>query len=349
MKWILGIALCVVAGITVAVFWIQREIIDVATDPPRTLPPRATQVQVTATAEDVRRALLAAGLNEKPVLGDTGVAAHLARLERAQVSPASLLEYAEDLTTLSNVSAAYGRAIPSAFWDVETPALAKDGWTPLAIVAHLADERGRPYLNVLSQAYARFYAYRAGGNPDDTALDAAFDILDVSHAYILSLPEDRRLEHGPKLRSIEAATLMSWQTLVAGTTRRIPGLGRPVFDHGYVGRFSVKTIYQYDAAKPMSVGEVWGVSGFHERFVGPPQNNNQVEHLTVSALLQAVAGTPVALLDALELEKAAVGQSSQEEARADIALNNAIKEHLLPTLFDDFITASYNLKASLQD
>ncbi|WP_299508446.1 hypothetical protein, partial [uncultured Roseobacter sp.] len=253
MKWLFGVALCAAAGVTVAVFLVQREIIDVATDPPRALEPRSTQDADEVTPDTVRRALLAAGLNDTPVLGDTGVTAHLARLERGQVSSTSLLEYAEDLNMLSRLSAAQGRSIPSAFWDVETPALIKDGWTPHAIVAHLADDRGRPYLDVLSRAYARFYEYRAGADPDDTALNAAFDLLDVSHSYILSLPEDRRLQHGPKLRSVEAATLMSWQTLVAGTTRRIPGLGRPVFDHGFVGRFSVKTIYQYDVKTPMSV------------------------------------------------------------------------------------------------
>ncbi|MBD3662614.1 hypothetical protein [Sulfitobacter aestuariivivens] len=349
MKSLLGVALCAVAAVAVAVFLVQREIIDVTTDPPRSLEPRSTLVGDDATPDTVRRALLEAGLNDTPVLGDTGVTAHLARLERGQVSSASLLEYAEDLNTLSRLSAVQGRSIPSAFWDVETPALIKDGWTPHAIVAHLADDRGRPYVDVLSRAYGRFYEYRAGANPDDTALNAAFDILDVSHSYILSLPEDRRLQHGPKLRSVEAATLMSWQTLVAGTTRRIPGLGRPIFDHGFVGRFSVKTIYQYDVKTPMSVGEVWGTSGFKERFVGPAENNNQVEHLTISALLQAVAGTPAAVLNAVELEKAASAQASPGEARADMRLNNAIRQFFVPTVFDDLGIASRNLKAALQD
>ncbi|WP_299508624.1 hypothetical protein, partial [uncultured Roseobacter sp.] len=120
------------------------------------------------------------------------------------------------------------------------------------------------------------------------------------------------------------------------------------FDHGFVGRFSVKTIYQYDVKTPMSVGEVWGTSGFKERFVGPAENNNQIEHLTISALLQAVAGTPAVVLNALELEKVASAQSSPGEAGADISLNNAIRQYFVPTLFEEFTTASRSLKAALQ-
>ncbi|MCC1491321.1 hypothetical protein [Cognatishimia sp. F0-27] len=349
MKRIVAGVLCAGIGAAIAFVFVKSAIIDVVRDPPRALEPRLRQAAETATPDEIRRALRAAGLNETPVLGDTGVTAHMARLDQGQISAEALLDYAEDLATLSRLSAAQGKAIPGAFWDVETPALTRDGWTPYAIVAHLADDRGKPYLDLLSQAYARFYDYRAGGNPDDTALDAAFDILDQSHSYILSLPEARRLQHGPKLRSVEAATLMAWQTLVAGTTRRIPGLAQPAFDHGFVGRFSVKTIYQYELGKPMSIGEVWGVSGFKPRFVGPPENNNQIEHLTISTLLQAVAGTPATLLDALELEKAAAGQSSRGEARADITLNNAVHSHFLPALSDNFETAARALKSALRE
>ena len=347
MKWVVGVALCIVAGIAGLLMVAQTAIIDVATDPPKPLERSASVSRSGTTAEDVRRALLEAGLNERPVLGDTGVAAHIARLERGHVTAAALLEYADDLTMLARISAEHGRAIPSAFWDVETPALTRDGWTSHAIVAHLAAERGRPYLDLLSTAYARFHAYRTDAPGEDTALATAFDILDIAHEYILSLPEERRLQHGPRLASVEAATLMAWQTLVAGTTRRIPGLGSLVFDHGFVGRFSVKTIYQYDVAMAMSVGEVWGTSGFHERFVGPPQNDNQIEHLTISALLQAVAGTSVSVLDALEVEKAAVGQSSRGEAGADINLNNAVSRYLLPDLFSDFTSAARTLEKEL--
>ncbi|MCV3274402.1 hypothetical protein [Roseobacter sinensis] len=349
MSWKIGIALCITAGIAGLLLVAQSAIIEVSTDAPHPFERRALPIPADATPEDVRRALLEAGLNETPILGDTGVSGHIARLERGQVTTAALLEYAEDLTELSRVSAAHGKAIPSAFWDVETPALIRDGWTPHAIVAHLSDERGRPYLDLLATAYARFYTYRSSPSSEDTALKAAFDILDGAHAYVLSLPEERRLQHGPKLNSVEAATLMAWQTLVAGTTRRIPGLGMPVFDHGFVGRFSVKTIYQYDVETAMSVGEVWGTSGFDERFVGPSENNNQIEHLTISALLQAVAGTSVALLDALELEKVAAGQSSRGEARADINLNNAINRHFLPMMLEDFAFAAKTLERELAD
>ncbi len=349
MKWLAGLVGVACLFVLAAILFVENEILEVTTNPPVDLEQRVVPDAASASLEDIRAALLDAGLNTTPILGDTGVTEHLARFEAGAISAENLLAYAEDLNALSQRSAANGAAIPAAFWDVDTPALAKNGWTSYAIVAHVADDRGRPYFDLLSKAYARFLDYRSGSGADDTALDAAFDILDLSHTYILSLPEDRRLQHGPKLQSVEAATLMAWQTVVAGTTRRLPGLAQPVFEHGFVGRFSVKTIYQYDVQTAMSVGEVWGTSGFKDRFVGPVENNNQIEHLTISALLQVVARTPVSVLDALEREKATVGASSSGEAKADIALNNAIHRYFLPGVYDSFDTAVGKLKTVLED
>ncbi|MFO6464228.1 hypothetical protein ACK8OR_07545 [Jannaschia sp. KMU-145] len=340
-----ALALVLGAGVTLTV--IRSEIIEVWTERPRPLSRAASETE--ATPDEVAAALRAAGLNRSPILGDTGIATHLRRLERGQVSAAALLSYAADLSELRRISTTRGAPIPSAFWDVETPALTRDGWTPFAIVAHLSEPEGRPYLDLLAQAYARFHAFRTGPEDADTALAAAFDILDLAHAYIRAVPPERRLQHGPKLESVEAATLMAWQTLVAGTTRQVPFLRRPAFDHGFVGRFNVKTIYQYDTATPMSVGAVWGVSGFAPRYVGPPENDNQVEHLTITALLQVVAGTPVAALDALELEKVATGASSRAEARADIALNGAVHEQFAIALHEDFAGAADALHSVLSD
>lgn len=349
MKWLVGLVGAACLFVLAAIIFVENEIIEVTTNPPIDLEPRVVPDAASASLEDIRAALLDAGLNATPILGDTGVTAHLARFEAGAISAENLLAYAEDLNILSQRSAANGATIPAAFWDVDTPALAKNGWTSFAIAAHLADDRGRPYFDLLSEAYARFLAYRSGNDAEDTALDAAFDILDLSHAYVLSLPDDRRLQHGPKLRSVEAATLMAWQTVVAGTTRRLPGFGQPVFEHGFVGRFSVKTIYQYDVKTAMSVGDVWGTSGFKDRFVGPAENNNQIEHLTISALLQVVALTPVSVLDALELEKVIVGTSSDGEAKADIALNNAIHHYFLHDVHGSFHMAVEKLKTALED
>jgi hypothetical protein len=349
MKWRTALVGAACLFVLIPILFVENEIIEVTTNPPTDLEPRVVPDAGSASLEDIRTALLDAGLNTTPILGDTGVTAHLARFEAGETSAKNLLAYAADLNTLSQRSAANGAAIPSAFWDVDTPALTKNGWTSYAIVAHLADDRGRPYFDLLSQAYARFFAYRSGKDADDTALDAAFDILNLSHAYTLSLPEGRRLQHGPKLRSVEAATLMAWQTLVAGTTRRLPGLGQPLFEHGFVHRFSVKTIYQYNVETAMSVGEVWGISGFKDRFVGPAENNNQIEHLAISALLQVVARTPVSVLNALELEKAIAGDASDGEAKADIALNNAIHQYFLHDVHDSFDTAVGKLKTALKN
>ena len=340
-----GVALALLAAGALAV--LRGGILDVRTDPPRR--PTPAPPAIAASPSQVADALRAAGLNDEPVLGDTGIAAHLERMARGQVGAGALLAYAANLTELRRVTAAHGAPIPSAFWDVETPALLHDGWTPIAIVAHLSEPPGRPYLDLLGRAYARFHAFRTGPEGADTALAAAFDIGELAHAYILDLPPERRLQHGPRLESVEAATLMAWQTLVAGTTRRVPLLRRPAFDHGFVGRFSVKTIYQYEIGTPMSVGRVWGVSGLAPRYVGPPENDNQIEHLTISALLQVVAGTPVLALDALELEKVAAGASSPAEARADIALNGAVHRHFVSAAGDDFAGAARALRAALAD
>lgn len=349
MKWLAGLigAACLFA--LAAIIFVENEIITVTTNPPADLAQGVVPEAASASPEDIRTALLDAGLNTAPILKDTGINGHLARLESGAISTEDLLAYAKHLNTLSQRSEANGAAIPSAFWDVDTPALTKNGWTSYAIVAHLADDGGRPYFDLLSKAYARFLAFRSGTNAEDTALDAAFDILHLSHAHIKSLPEDRRLQHGPKLQSVEAATLMVWQTVVAGTNRTLPGLGQPVFEHGFVRRFSVKTIYQYDVETAMSVGEVWGTSGFKDRFVGPSENNNQIEHLTISALLQVVDGTPVSVLDALELEEVILGGSSNGEAQADIALNNAVHRYLLPDVYDNFEAAFETLKTALED
>ncbi len=78
------------------------------------------------------------------------------------------------------------------------------------------------------------------------------------------------------------------------------------------------------------------------------ENNNQIEHLTISALMQFVLATPAYALDAQELERRLAGHSSGAEAHADMALNNAIHDVLLPMQGDDLATTAPLLEEVLR-
>ena len=78
----------------------------------------------------------------------------------------------------------------------------------------------------------------------------------------------------------------------------------------------------------MSIDKVWGFSGFASRFVGIQINNNQVEHMSISMVVQFVMHEPVAVLDGIEEEKLLLWHVRSEESYADMALNNTIHKGL---------------------
>ena len=71
--------------------------------------------------------------------------------------------------------------------------------------------------------------------------------------------------------------------------------------------------------------------GFHPDYVGPASNNNQIEHMAISAVTQRVFHVPVSALSAVEYAQWKLQRGvAESEARADIALNEAVARDLLP-------------------
>lgn len=310
----------------------------------------STETGTAGRTFQIAERLTAAGLNPVSVLGDIGVSGHMERLAEGDIDKATLIRYAGNLTYIGEVTAARGARIPASFWDVETPSLKATGWTAYRIAYELSQDHSAPYLDVLARSYARFTSFK--GSPataSDTAVDAALDILLIARDYVKSIPQERLLQHAPEIRSERDATLMAWQNLVAGSTRQNPITHKPVFSHGFIARYNVSTMHQYDVGKAMSISETWGVSGFADRFVGVSSNANQVEHLSISIILQAVLGKPLLVLNAIEEEKLLVHGGNKAEARADMALNTAVHSVFLTKLDSDLITAVEALRTELKN
>jgi hypothetical protein len=259
------------------------------------------------------------------VLGDTGVSGHLQRLEAGEVSGETLNQYADDLARLNQLTSDAGSRIPTNFWDVRTEAMINLDWHEYSVVHHLAEDGMEPYVRLLAQGYDRFLRFKAGeASGGETALDAALDMFALVETYYDSVPASKLTEHAPGITGEAEEVLLIWQSLVAGSTRINPLTGKPMFNHHIYARNNVGTMYQYDQNKALTIGEVWGVSGFAPKFVGIPKNNNQVEHMSISMVLQLLLREPVVVLDAVEEEKVLLGKADKAEAHADMALNKAI-------------------------
>ncbi len=91
------------------------------------------------------------------------------------------------------------------------------------------------------------------------------------------------------------------------------------------------TMWQYARGRGGARAALWGVSGFHPDYVGPASNNNQIEHMAISAVTQRVFHVPVSALSAVEYAQWKLQRGvAESEARADIALNEAVARDLLP-------------------
>jgi hypothetical protein len=92
-----------------------------------------------------------------------------------------------------------------------------------------------------------------------------------------------------------------------------------------------RTMWQYARGRGGERAALWGVSGFHPDYVGPASNNNQIEHLAISAVAQRVFHVPALALSAVEYAQWKLQRGVEEsEARADSALNHAVARNLLP-------------------
>jgi len=296
-------------------------------------------VVATPAAEDanevvvaqVANRLLMAGLTREGVLDSTGVETHLQRLRDREVDAATLLQYADDLETLSRFTAENGAEIPADFWDVRTPLMVEEGVDEYTLVRGAAMPESAPYIRLLAQAYERFLTFKEQeASGEDTALDAALDILLLTDEYnrvvYSEIDED---DKEAQLYNAQAK-LMVWQSLIAGTSRTNPLTGKPMFSHGLFAHNSAPIMWQYDQGEYMNVADVWGVTGFASQFVGTPKNNNQIEHMSISAFLQFVMDEPLLALNGIENEKLLRGRADSAEAHADMALNRAIAYEFVP-------------------
>ncbi len=307
-----------------------------------TPPPTAEEVLVAQRLRNV-------GLNEKPVLGETAINGHIQRLEDGEVSETTLLAYADNLEYLNSYTADNGGSIPPSFWDVRTPEMEANSWDEYSVIHQMTQSESEPYLQLLTRGYARFLRFKAGeASGEDTALDAALDMFVYVKDYYESVPFAALTEHATAIDSEADELLMIWQSLIAGSTRINPLTKEPMFSHSIFARDNVGTMYQYDQGKEMSIAEVWGVTGFAPRFVGIPENNNQVEHMSISKILQIVMGEPVLILDAIEEEKVLTGHAHLAEANADMALNNAIHTEFAPYFAEDGLEAVERLRRVLK-
>ncbi|MBA3825688.1 MAG: hypothetical protein H0X24_17550 [Ktedonobacterales bacterium] len=279
-----------------------------------------------ANATAAIAALHALGLSAAGVLGSTGTRRHAERLARGTVTEATLARYAQDMATIVGVA---GSHIPSDFWDVQSLAMHAAGLTEYAAVARLAQPDYTAYVRLLGRAFARFCALQEDPT-GDTALAATCDLLRLSVAAVRSGVAAPVFTVVPRFSST-ARALFLWQQLVSGTTRWVPVVQRPLFPHSVWSRYNVATMWQYRVRRGSSVAALWGVSGLHAEYVGAPHNTNQIEHLTISAVLQAAHQVPTALLNFIEIADAALTPAVPTAERdADIALNRAVAHEFLP-------------------
>ncbi len=306
-----------------------------------------------ATRLQVEQALRDAGLSEEPLLGDISISGHLARVDEGAVTSEQLLEYAEGLRVLALRTADIGRQIPSTFWDVDTDQLRADGWDAYGVVGALASAEGKPYLEALGAAYTRFHAFKltemSEVGTDDTALDTALDLFDPAIKLIDTVPPEHMLETSEYMRGREQAALYLWQQLIVGSSRRNPLTHIKLFNHGFTARFHVGTIWQYETGIALDNSTIWGVSGFAPEFVGPPENNNQVEHMSISMTVQGILREPLLVLEAFEEFETLSGSATAAEAAADDALNAAIQQAFIPGFEDDLRSAIAALRGLLRE
>ena len=335
---VIVVGLAVVA--TLAVYLVSRDLLQIQTlrgtaDAPR------TQEQAS-NPNNVELRLLAVGVHPTGILSDLGVDDHMARLANGEVTASQLLSYAQAIETISQHTLKRGQPLPPTLWDVSTPALREAGWSVYSLTSALASDAGQIHVNLLSDAYAAFLQSRPN------ALRGALDLLPLARAYVTTLPEAARAERSPYARTDGEAMILIWQALLSGTTRQNPLTHMPLWSHGFVGHFSVPHIHQYATGKGATPSTVWGVQGFNPRFVGPASNNNQVEHIGISALLQGIAHVPGAVLSAVEALEVLVDHEDPAAAAADRALNRIVREVLLPRIEDDAIEIADALGAALE-
>src|SRR5690348_15076328 len=250
---------------------------------------------VDGSADAIER-LRALGLSESSLLGSTGVAQHQRRLRDGAVSPQMLDEYATSLERITARAIAGEQSFPIDFWDVCSPEMRRAHYDEYRMARTFALPELASYLALLGRAFARFAAMKSGA---ETSVAAALAILEDTSAYIRAGHSTRTIRALPWLDQPQQA-LVLWQQIITGSTRRLPLVGLEVIPHGMWGRFNVATVWQYARGRGGERAALWGVSGFHPDYVGPASNNNQIEHMAISAVTQRVFHVPVVALSTVE-------------------------------------------------
>jgi len=280
---------------------------------------------------DAIERLCALGLSESGVLGSTGVEQHRQRLRDGAIGPQALDEYAASLERIAAQAGVGTHGIPVNFWDVCSPEMRRAHYDEYLMARTLAQPDFQPYLALLGRAFDRFAAMKSGADTvATTAVATALAILEDASAYVRAGHSTRMIRALPWLDQPQQA-LVLWQQILTGSTRRLPLIGLEVIPHGVWGRFNVTTMWQYARGTSGERAALWGVSGFHPDYVGPASNNNQIEHMAISAVTQRVFHVPALALSTIEYAQWKLQPGVKEgEARADTALNQAVARDFLP-------------------
>ncbi len=279
------------------------------------------------TAESLADALRQLGMSDDGRFGSTGVREHLRRLGQGTVSAPLLAAYVRDLQRLSQLSAEGGMALPADYWDVKPQGSRGQGFDEYSMARLLAGASFESYVRLLGQSYQRAYAFREQ-NADD-AVTAALDLLRYSVDYVRS-GGTAAVMAGLAALPPESQAIFLWQRLVAGTTRSSPILKVTVFSHGIWGRHNVVEMWRFRSGAHIEHMDFWGMNGLHQRFIGDPTNNNQIEHLVISAVMQITLGMPVLFLNLLEDAQWILQQAPNVHRLSDQAVNNAVAYDLKP-------------------
>jgi hypothetical protein len=89
-------------------------------------------------------------------------------------------------------------------------------------------------------------------------------------------------------------------------------------------------MWRFLVGNDLNADEIWGLTGFHPKFVGDKSNTNQIEHMTISAVAQCALGIPRFALNLLEEIEWMLRKGTRPASKADILVNNVIGREFLP-------------------
>ena len=271
-------------------------------------------------------ALAGVGLSKTGILNSIGIHGHCDRVTQGKIASETVARYADDLQHLNQLSKEGDSAIPVDFWDVQSPLMQRTGWDEYRLVHLLCQPAYAEYVAVLGSAYHQLMQVQ---QQRQTAVRAALNIL-LACAHYTAAGEGVGVPRSLVRRPSRQHAIALWQQTVTGATRRIPLVGWEVLPPTLWTRYTVAKMWQYQVGRVVSASATWGVSGFHPDFVGRPQNNNQIEHLTISASLQMIWHVPVLALNLVEYGQWLTPPGvPYAEAQADIRLNQAIAHHFV--------------------